>query len=89
MAVAGNQQPVVVVHTDLITGKVITESVQPLVGINGGDGTRPTVAGKLADNAWTPFKNLNDTSSFVAAPATRLSTAADDTAVIAAGLAKI
>jgi len=56
-AVAGNQQPITVTNSKFNDNIVTyTVKVQPTVGLDGGDGTRPDRATKLADNVWTPFK---------------------------------
>lgn len=89
MAVAGNQQPITVTYTEIVTGLVKQVVVQPLVGLDGGDGTRVDPTTKANDDVWHPYRALNDTTEFVAAPATRVNTTANDTNVIAAGLASI
>jgi hypothetical protein len=88
MALAGNQQPVTGTYRDA-SGMVWAYKAQPLAGADASDGTRTSRATKVADNAWHPFTPTNETQIVTAAPATRLSTTADDTAVIAAGLAKV
>lgn len=86
-AAAGNQQPVTVtgkvLRKGIPTGAVI--KVTPLVPISGGDGTRATVAVKLADNVWTPFKAPANTGGLgAAAAATATTSAGQKNATIAA-----
>lgn len=88
MAVNSNQQPVSVTHKEILTGETLVTVVQPLVGLDGGV-SKTTEALKTEGDVWHPFRGLQDTTEYVAAPATRTSTAADNTATIAAGLAQI
>ena len=86
-AVAGNQNPVTVtgkvLRKGIPTGAVI--KVTPLVPISGGDGTRISVATKLADNVWTPFKAPANTGGLgAAAAATATTSTGQKNATIAA-----
>lgn len=81
--------PITLTHTELLTGKTLTTLIQPLTGTDGGDGTKTTPASKVTANVWSPFKGLVETTEFAAAPATRITTTADNTSVIAGGLAKL
>jgi len=98
---ASNQLPVVVTFTqfDIDPLKPLptyVQTAQPLVPIDGGDGSRTTMATKFADQVWNPFFPFFDVPpagvGYVPphlVPGTQVDISGDNTATIAAGLAQI
>jgi hypothetical protein len=90
-----NQNPTVVTGKNLMAPPVETDKVQPVVGVDGGDGTRIARTTKVTDNVWTPFrapdwfepgddqfipKYWYINGSWQTAPATRTASTTNDTA---------
>lgn len=93
-----SQNPTVVTGKDLVAPPEETEEVQPVSGVDGGDGTRIDRATKVTDNVWTPFrapdwfepgddewipKHWYINGSWQTAPATRTASTTNDTADLA------